>query len=265
MALDMNQLAAELGIDPATLSAKADVVSKYNTYFQEANTRYETATRAQQEAEAKLAQVQSEQAAINEQIAKFGMTEANVAALRANNAAMEASLKAIKEQGFDVNIPAPVAVPTQAAPEFDPQNFRQQVNQTLIEGFNANNRYQRLFGKALPEDVDVLAREAAQQRKPFSQYVAEKYDFAGEEKRQSEAAMQKRLDEYAASKLKEYQEKNPVVAGNPNLAPGVQSRAPHIFKPREESERRQFSNMGFREKIANSVKRTQEMIKQQAS
>lgn len=260
MPIDLNQFAVDFGIDPATLTAKADVAAKYNTYFTEAATKYETATRAQREAEEKLSRVQSEQEAINNQIAQFGMTEANVAALRANNAQLEAALKSMKEQGFDVNIPEAPKVNEPAKPQFDPDRFRQDVNSTLIEGFNANNRYQRLYGKALPDDVDVLAREAAQARKPFSQYVADKYDFSGEEKRQAEANQAKRDAEIAQKAIEEYKTKNPVVMGNPELMRGVPSRSPLMQVQREAPDKNKFAGLSVREKIAQSVARSRAAV-----
>ena len=165
MAFTLTDLASELGIEVSTLQSKPDVVAKWNGYLSEADTKYTQATNAQKDAETKLEAVKNEQRVIDENIASFGMTEANVAALRANNAAMEASLKALKEQGFDVKIPEAPKAETKT--EFDPNGFRADVNRTLIEGFNVNNRYQRLFGKALPDDVDALAREASRARMPF--------------------------------------------------------------------------------------------------
>src|SRR5271170_4496492 len=134
MAFSLDVLAQELGIDPTTLSAKGDVVAKWNGYLSEADNKYTTATAAQKDAEAKLSAVENEQRVINEQIAAFGMTEANVAAMRANNAAMEASLKTLKEQGFDVKIPEAPTVTQPKANEFDPNAFRNDVNTTLVQG-----------------------------------------------------------------------------------------------------------------------------------
>ena len=88
MAFTLDVLAQELGIDPATLAAKGDVVAKWNGYLGEADTKYTQATAAQKAAEKALEDVKNEQATIDQNIAAFGMTEANVIALRANNAAM---------------------------------------------------------------------------------------------------------------------------------------------------------------------------------
>ena len=252
MPLTLQDLASQLGIEVSTL--KPEGVTYLNNYVSEAETKLQNATQAQKDAEAKLEAVKNEQAVIDQNIAAFGMTEANVAALKANNAAMEASLKALKEQGFDVKIPEAPKAETKT--EFDPNGFRADVNRTLIEGFNVNNRYQRLFGKALPDDVDALAREASQARMPFSQYVAQKYDFAGEEKRQQDAATKTHDEQIAAAAIKKYQEEHPVTAGNPDLQRGVASRHPQIIRQREGTEHKQFANLPARQKIAQSVART---------
>lgn len=262
MAFDLNVLAAELGIDPATLQAKPDVVAKWNGYLSEADTQYRSAKEMKEDAEAKLAALETENATINTNIEKFGYTEATIAALKANNAAMEASLKELQTQGFDVKIPTAVAPAAPKPAEFDPSKFQQDVNATLIHGFNVMNRYQRLYGKALPEDLDALAREAVAAKKPFQQYVAEKYDFAGEEKRQSDAAAKKHDEEIAAKAVAEYREKNPITAGNPELQRGVASRYPQVVKARETGDNKNFANMSAREKIAASVARSRAALSQ---
>lgn len=258
MAFSINDLATELGIDPSTLTP--DAVTKWNGYLSEADSKYTSATQAAKDAEENLRLVQEEQRVINERIESFGMTEANVAALRANNAAMEASLKTLKEQGFDVNIPVAPVVNKNESAQFDPKSFQQDVNSTLVQGFNVMNRYQRLHGgQPMPDDIDVLAREAAQARKPFQQYVSEKYDFAGKEKAMQAEATAKRDAEVAAKAVKDYQEKNPVTAGNPELHRGVASRFPQIAQKREGVDKN-FANMPARQKIAQSLSRSRTVL-----
>ena len=48
------------------------------------------------------------------------------------------------------------------------------MNATLVHGFNVMNRYQRLYGKALPDDVDALAREAKARNMHFTDWAAQK-------------------------------------------------------------------------------------------
>ena len=246
-------------LDVLALAAKGDVVAKWNGYLSEADNKYTSATQAQKDAEAKLAQVKEEQRVIDENIASFGMTESNVIALRANNAAMEATLKELKAQGLDVKIPeAPVADPNKKT-DFNPDAFRQDVNNSLILGFDMNNRYQRLYGTAMPDDLSVLINEAKQVRKPLTQYVAEKYDFAGRETTLKTEAQAKRDAEITAAAIAKYKEDNPVTQGNPELQRGVASRYPQMPK-REAGDNKNFANMTARQKIAQSVGRTRQAL-----
>jgi hypothetical protein len=259
MAFTLDVLAQELGIDPATLTAKGDVVAKWNGYLSEADTKYTSATAAQRDAEAKLVAVQNEQEVIEKSIADFGMTEASIAALRANNAAMEASLKVLKEQGFDVKIPEAPVAPISKTNEFDPNAFRNDVNSTLVQGFNVMNRYQRLFGQPMPDDIDALAREAGQARKPFQQYVSEKYDFGGQEKKIQAETLAKQQAEWGAQAVAKYKEENPITAGNPEFARGRSSQHPQVVRERPEAAKG-FANLSTREKIAQSVSRTRQVL-----
>ena len=260
MAFTLDVLANELGIDPSTLASKSDVVAKWNGYLSEADTKYTSATAAQRDAESKLEAVQNEQRVIDDNIAKFGMTEANVIALQANNAALRASLEELKKQGMNVEIPAlPNSPANPAKPEFDPTKFQQDVNQSLILGFDMNNRYQRLYGAAMPDDLATLLRESQQARKPLQTYVAEKYDFAGREKSQRDEAQAKHDASVAEKAVNEWREKNPVTSGHPDLARGVASRHPQVVRERPAADK-SFANLSTREKIAQSVSRTRQVL-----
>lgn len=255
------ELATELGLDVSTF--KPDAVAKWNGYLTDADTQYQTAKQLQVASEANLRKVQEEQDAINTYIDQYGTSETTNAALRANNAAMEATLKSLKEQGIAVDLPTPVAQPTNNKPvanAFDADKFRTQVGSTMAQGFNLNNKFQTLFGKPLPDDIEVLASEAQSARKPLYQYAAEKYDFAGEEKRKSEAASKAHDESVAAAAVNKYKEENPNTSGNPFQTPGGDSRYPQILKPRDAKDLKSFANLSPREKIAQSVARSREAI-----
>ncbi len=255
MAFDLNVFAQEFGIDPATLQSKPEVFKKWNGYLTEADGKYQTATEAQKQAQAALEAVKNEQAAIDEKIKSFSLTEAQVDTLRANYAALEAQAKALKSQGYNLNIPETPTVPVKT--EFDPNRFQQDVNGSLVAGFNVMNKYQRIYGKALPDDLDALAREAAQARMPFSQYVEKKYDFAGEESRQAAARTAAREKEIADAAVKKYQEEHPVTAGNHELATPGASRFPELAKRPTPQKHENYGGTPA-QRIARSVKRSLE-------
>ncbi len=253
MAFDLNVFAQEFGIDPATLQSKPEVFKKWNGYLTEADGKYATATRAQKDAEAALAAVKEEQRTIDERIASFQLTEAEVMKLKANYAALEAQAKTLKAEGLDLNIPDPVKTNEPAA--FDPNTFRQDVNSTLVTGFNVMNKYQRIYGKALPDDIDALAREAAAHRMPFADYAAKKYDFAGEEARQATAKTAAREAEIKAQAVKEYQEAHPEVRGNHELMSPGTSRFPELAKRPSPQKHENYGGTPA-QRIARSVKRS---------
>lgn len=255
------ELATELGLDVSAF--KPEAVAKWNGYLTDADTQYQSAKQLQADSESNLRRVQQEQDEINRYIEQYGASEQTNAALRANNAAMEAQLQSLKGQGIAVEIPT--SVPTQnnnkpAKNEFDADQFRNQVGSTMADGFNLVNKYQALYGKPLTDDINTLATEAKNARKPLYQYAAEKYDFAGEEKRKSDAAAKAHDESIAAAAVKKYQEDNPNNAGNPFQAQGGESRHPQILKPRDAKDLRSFANLSPREKIAQSVARSREAL-----
>jgi hypothetical protein len=254
----IQELATEFGLD--LTGAKPEFFAKANGYFSDAEKQYSTANQLKTEAEANLRRVQDERADIDKYIADYGANEQTIAALQANNAAMAASLTTLKNQGLNVDIPNAPAVQQKAGkPEFDAAQFENRVGSVLAQGFNLNNKYQRLYGQPLPDDIDALANEAQQARKPLMEYAAQKYDFAGVEKRKTEAAQSTRDAQIAADAVKKYQEQHPVTNENPFQSRGIDSRHSQIFKPREAKDLRQFAGMTAREKIAASVARTREL------
>src|ERR1700733_10176106 len=97
MAFTLDNLAAELGIDPATLQAKPEAVAKWNGYLSKADEQY-------REAKESLEQAKRDQAAIDTEIQKFGMTEARVTELETANAAYKAALDKAKGAGLNIDL-----------------------------------------------------------------------------------------------------------------------------------------------------------------
>jgi hypothetical protein len=262
MSFTLDTLAQELGIDPATLQAKSDVVAKWNGYLSEADTKYIQATAAQKEAKEAVEKAARDQQAIDEQIKSFGMTEATVTELRASNAAMKAALEQAKQSGLNIDlssIPDP-----KAAPVVDPVKTVDQLMRSNFANMGAalqvQTRYQAVFGKPFTDDPVKLIDEAAAARMPLAQYAEQKYKFAEETQRQSEAATQQKIQEGIDAGVKKYKEENPVTTGNPSLTRGAASKFPKIFKPRDAASAKEFRSLPPRERIAASVARAREAI-----
>ena len=258
--MTLEELASDLGLDVATIDPAKK--AKVTAYLTEADSKYASASQAQKDAQTALDAVKNEQAAIDDRIRSFSVSEAELDGLKARYAGlqgraalMEGQLKSFKTGGYNVDIPPAIVDPT--PPPFDPNRFQSDVNNTLVSVFNVMNRYSRLYGKAMPDDADALAREAKAHNMHFTDWAAQKYDFQGEEKRQSEKATQADKDAYATVKVKEYQDAHPVTAGNHELTPGGASRFPELAKRPVPQKHENFGGSPA-QRIARSVKRSLE-------
>lgn len=273
MAFNLDDLAKELGIDLS--SAKPEAVTKWNGYLTEADKQYREASAAKAEAEEKLAAIQNENRVINEQIAQYGASETAMASLRANLAqeraareSMAASLETLKAAGFDVTIPEVKPAANElnpnnpAAPSVDMNKITNgfaTVGQTL----QVMNKYQRIFGKAIPDDIVALTDEALANRMTVTAWADKKYNFAAEESRVATERQVKRDADIAAAAVAKFQQENPITRGNPELSRGVPSRFPQLESKREGpgENGRKFANMSVREKIARSVGSTMNALR----
>lgn len=253
----LETLAAELGIDPATLQAKPEVAAKWNGYLTKADSQYTSAAQMRTEAEAQLAAVKAEQTAIDEKITSFGMTEAELSTLRANYAALEAQAKALQAQGFKLTVPDMPKGPTPK--EFNAQEFANTFAVNMGHALTLSNKSIELFGKPITEDWNQLSNEAVHARMSLNDYVSQKYKFGEAEQKKTAEATAKRDAEIATAAVKKYQEEHPITAGHPDLARGVASRHPQIVRQRD-STPKNFANMSARDKIAQSVSRTRTAI-----
>lgn len=250
MALSLEEILTDLGIAPEAYAGKADALKGWNGKISASETA----------AEKKLADAQALDRVINDNIANFGMNETNIAELRANNAAMKAALEEVKKSGFSgINIPD---LPRTGATDLDPnKQFQDNVTRGFAQmgqAMNAINRYYRVMGQPLPEDPTQLADNAARARLTVDQYVEQTYKLGDAERTKTAAASQKAMDEYAEKKLTEYKEKNPSVAGHPELNGGMPSNYPAMPKPRESKDIRSFSSMSTRDKIQSAMTRATE-------
>lgn len=249
------ELETELGLASGTLTGKADVVAKYDGYYAEADTKASAAQKALQDA-------QNLQRVIDENIANNGLNETNMAQLRASNAALSAALAEVKKAGFTgITIPDFPATGTVVS---DPMKDLQSL---IVNGFtnigqtlNIANRYTRITGKPLPDDPATLADEARARRMDVATYAEQKYGLTALEQKASADRAQKEKDDYAAIKVKEYQETHPSVSGHPELNGGMPSNYPQMPQPRETKSVREFASMSAREKISNGMQRATQAV-----
>ncbi len=235
MTVDEILVGLGIAIDPA----KADAIRTWNGKL----------AALESDSQAKLAEAQQRfndaqglQRVIDENIRTSGLTEANLAQSQANIAALtaalasrDAAIEEIKKAGFTgINIPALPKVDLTPAAK-DPVK---ELQDTIMKGIgimgetmNEANRYQRVFGAALPEDPATIADRAMKARLSVRDYMEQTYHVSAKESEKVAAAQQKERDDYANKKIEEYKLANPVTAGNSNLGGGVPSNYPNIPKP----------------------------------
>lgn len=254
MAFTLDVLAQELGIDPETLKAKSEVVSKWNGYLTKADEQYTEAKRD-------LEQAKRDQQAIDEQITKFGVTEARLAELQASNAAYAAALEEVKKQGMNVNIPTP---PPAKVDTPDPVKTVDSLMRSNFANMGAamqvQTTYQAVYGKPFSDDPVKLIDEATAARMPVAQYAEQKYKFTEARQKADAEARQREIQAGIDSGVKKWQEDHPVEKGNPSLAKGLASQHPKVFKPRDAADAKSFRNLPPRERIAASVLRVREAM-----
>ena len=253
--MTVEELIAELGVtvDPA----KAGVLKTWNDKLSALETDAQTKLA---DAQKQLQDAQGLQRVIDESIRTSGLTEANIAQLQANNAALTAALAArdaaideIKKQGFTgLNIPELPKVNQQPAAK-DPVK---QLEETIMNGIgimgqtmNEMNRYQRVFGEAVPEDPATIADRALKSRLSVRDYMEQTYKVSAKEQEKAQAAEAKRIEGLKAKWEEEYKAAHPVTNGHPELGHGVPSNYPNIPKPSDAAGVREMSGKSPMEKI----------------
>jgi hypothetical protein len=256
MPFTLDNLAAELGIDPATLQAKPEAVAKWNGYLSQADAQY-------REAKEDLAKAKRDQDAIDEQIQKFGVSEARLAELETANAGYKAALEKAKESGLNIDLSG---IRQPVTPAVEPnKTFQDQMRAGFSQmgaALKVQSRYQAVFGKPFVDDPVALVDEAIAAKLPVEQYAEQKYKFSAEQEKQRAAEVQSKIDAGVQAGVKKWQEDHPVTKGNPGLAAGLASKHPQVFKPRTSQESNDFRKMSPRERIAASVSRVRESLAQ---
>lgn len=252
MAFTIEGLAQELGIDPATLASKGDVVARYNGYLSGADTQY-------REAKESLEQAKREQEVITAQIVKFGETEASLGELRSANAAYKAALEEAKKGGFNIDLsglPTP-KIPAAADPLADLRSRQDAGFRQMGAAMRVASKYQSIHGKPFIDDPIALVDAALAARMSVEDYAEQKYKFADESARINKENATKHDAEVGAAAVKKYQEDNPT--RSPMEQRGVASKYPQITKPKDAAEGRKFANLPPKERLAQSVARGRAM------
>lgn len=136
-----------------------------------------------------------------------------VAKVSAQLAATQAHMKALKEAGYDIpdsyleSAPAPAKAvePVKAgigAEDLDKRAY--DIARTNMELVDLTNRHRRLTGEDLELSTEYADFEA--NRRPsenLRSYISRKYDHDGLQAKSRQAAEQKKLDDYAAERVKE--------------------------------------------------------------
>lgn len=258
--MTVEEILADLGIPAETIAAKKDNIASWNGKMAASATE---AAQKLADAQKALQDAQNLKSVIDADIAANGVNESNLAQLRASNAAMTAALAEVKKAGFTgITIPD---FPTNTPAAVDPITGMKTL---VVDGFtkimqlqNAQNKYQRIFGKPLPDDPTALADEAAARRLDVNTWAEQKYGFAAAEQTQRADAAKKHDETIAAKAVEDWKAAHPVTNGHPELGAGVPSNYPNIPKPSDAKGVREMAGKSPMEKIKMARDRVSAEVK----
>jgi len=136
-----------------------------------------------------------------------------VARTQAKLSALETHMKSLKESGYDIPdayleaSAAPVTPKVEIPAGIDSKTFDERtmdIAKTNMALVSLSNRHRKLTGDEL--DLETEYQDFERNKRPqenLRSYVARKYDHDGLASKVSAAAEQKKLDDYAATKLSE--------------------------------------------------------------
>lgn len=136
-----------------------------------------------------------------------------VAKITAENAALKTHYKVMRDAGYEVPAaftegePTPSPVKTESPKGFSQEDFDKgamSIAETNIALVSLSNRHRKLTGDEL--DLDAEYSDFKTNRRPsenLRDYVGRKYDHSGLQAKRAQESEQKKLDEYAASKVAE--------------------------------------------------------------
>jgi hypothetical protein len=239
------EIAAELGLDPATL--KPEVVAKVNSYFSEAEAMRASGEKALQDSQA-LERV------IDQNIAQFGSIDAANMQLSAQLAAIKAAQEDLERNGVKLDLKLPKG-PNPVDPVKQLQDMITGGFSNMAQAMEVNNQYLALNGKPMPDSPSLLADEAVRNRMTVAQWADQKYGLTKKQQEVQQAQRQKEMDDYAAKQLQTYKDAHPNNAGHPELNGGFPSNYPAVAAPRDNKTVGEFARLSTREKIVSAMQR----------
>jgi hypothetical protein len=234
--------------DDVAAGLPKEVLAAFNGITADADTKLSTAAQESRKAEEARRQAKLERDDMQKYVEEYGQTLNQQGSLQAKYDATVAYVKSLKDQGFDVELPAEIAVdaggsdkggrraavpgsPAVGGNAVDEGKIYKTVGNWVSQFQDANNEHMRIYGSPLPEATADLAAEAERARKPIGQFIAEKYKFAEKRKEKEKFDYDARVKADAAVIVAEERRKDAEKNGsNPNLRNGESSRASIVPK-----------------------------------
>ena len=238
-----------------------EVVTALTGYVSQADTTLQTAAEKEADAVEKLRQAELQDQETHNYVAKYGTTLTEVASAQAEVKALRTYLESLKTQGFEVQIPAAETAkavvpgsPAIGANAVDAEKKILNTVGTVLAAYtNANNEHIRLYGTPIPDSFEDLTEAGQQARKPFSQYLSERYKFAETRKTKDNEAYEARVKADAAKIVAEERRKDAELRGsNPNLRAGESSRN-SVVPIKHDDFQKATENIPRRERLARML------------
>lgn len=263
MAKTVDQLLAEFkveGLDDKFVTALRSEITDAHTQLSQATT---LKTQADQERAAAVAERQR----IDQAIAGLGDQSLTSTQLKAQNKALRAVVESLKEDGITIDLPDEIMSEPKEKPGNTsglPKEYADSLATMgqAIAAADITARYVGIYGKAPDEDMQTMVNNARRSGKTVQQYADERYSLSSEMKKRSDAAEQKRLDDYAASKVEEYKKAHPNTSESPFMRPGADTRFSQMPKIKREdpSTTRQVAGMSDIEKLRRAQEHGRQML-----
>jgi hypothetical protein len=120
---------------------------------------------------------------------------------------------------------------TPGSPSFTMSDIDNRLGQGLGNALWAIQRYQRLYGNALPDDVETLAAEASKAGSNFRDFVSRRYNFDAKERELQQQRQQEHDDAIRKETEREVTRRLTEQSGsNPDVRRGVSSNLAEISR-----------------------------------